>query len=192
MKKSEKKLVVFRPWNVLVVIIAFSVVFYITKNRIRIPEIDIPVKYYFIIGIITSLGMLVYFTRRVMRYLRSYKWETAAATIVGSRVNRIDDYFDSGAGYEPKITYKYTVGVKEYISERVHPAEGWVSSFSFFAEKLANKYPEGKPVRVFYDPERPERSFLEHGMLFADMGFMFMAVLTLVVSILIITGIMDI
>ena len=73
-KKSSRRIIVFRPWNVLVVVIAFSIVFYITKNRIRIPEIDIPVKYYFIIGIIASLGMLAYFTRRLMRHLKSYKW----------------------------------------------------------------------------------------------------------------------
>ncbi len=192
MKKSRKKLVVFRPWNVLVVIIVFGVVFYITKNRIKIPEIGIPVKYYFIIGIIASLGMLAYFTRRVMRYVKSYKWETATATIVSSQVNRIDDYFDSGAGYEPRISYKYTVGIKEYISERVHPTEGWVSSVSFFAERLVNKYPEGKTVRLFYDPERPDQSFLERGMLFPNLGFVLMAVLMLVLSLLVLSGLIDV
>lgn len=191
-KKSSRRIIVFRPWNVLVVVIAFSIVFYITKNRIRIPEIDIPVKYYFIIGIIASLGMLAYFTRRLMRHLKSYKWETATATIVSSRVNKIDEYFDSGAGYEPKISYKYTVGVKEYISERVHPTEGWMSSVSFFAERMVNKYPEGKAVRIFYDPARPDQSFLERAMLFPSLAFIFMGVLALFVSILAVTGIISV
>jgi len=192
MKKSQRRLAVFRPWNLLIVIIAFGVIFYIIKNRTRIPETDIPVKYYFIIGIIASLGMLACFTRRLMRHLKLYRWETATATIVGSRVNRIDGYFDSGAGYEPVIGYKHTVGVKEYISGRINPSEGWASSFPFIAEKLVNKYPEGKTVRVLYDPARSDKSILEGAMLFPSLAFILMGVLALVVSILAVAGVMGV
>ena len=89
-------------------------------------------------------------------------------------------------------TYKHTVGVKEYISGRINPSEGWASSFPFIAEKLVNKYPEGKTVRVLYDPARSDKSILEGAMLFPSLAFILMGVLALVVSILAVAGVMGV
>lgn len=58
------------------------------------------------------------------------------------------------------IQYEYYIEGKRYISNRVsYGTTG--SSDKSYAEEYIKRYPIGKPVLVYYDPKRPEKSALE-------------------------------
>ena len=60
-----------------------------------------------------------------------------------------------------RITYKYVVGGKEYISSRLSIGEDLGNDD--VAGKL-QRYPKGRAVEVFYDPAKPGTAVLERGL----------------------------
>ncbi len=61
----------------------------------------------------------------------------------------------------PHILYSYTVAGQAYRRELEFP--GGISPAPEFAASYAGKFPVGAKVRVYYDPEQPERATLEPG-----------------------------
>ncbi|HQF08382.1 MAG TPA: DUF3592 domain-containing protein [Spirochaetota bacterium] len=180
MNKKKIKTIVFRPWNILVVIGFLGLAIGITKNKITIPEL--PGRYFHAGGIIFSLCGLAYFLRNLIRYLRSYGWNATRAIITASQVNEIDD--SEGVQYQPQISYTYHVGVMEYSSTSIYPTGSWSSSFPSIALKTVSRYPAGKTVQVYYDPSRPEQAFLERkGLLFIIIGLFTFAITLAVFSL---------
>src|SRR5690606_32481451 len=65
--------------------------------------------------------------------------------------------------YLGRVYYKYTVAGKEYQSKnRVHSDHLYTGSLTR-AEEVIARYPEGKKVEVFYDPQQPSVAVLEPG-----------------------------
>jgi len=61
------------------------------------------------------------------------------------------------------IIYKYTVNGKTYSSDkrRWHEVQ---SSFHRYHDAIARKYPLGKPVTVYYNPQNPKVAVLKPGL----------------------------
>lgn len=62
------------------------------------------------------------------------------------------------------IAYGYVVGGKNYKSDRIFHTdllkdELWFSEF--FAKLLVKKYRIGESIKIYYDPNNPQRSFIE-------------------------------
>ncbi len=74
----------------------------------------------------------------------------------------------------PRIRYTYTVNGQTYENERVHAK---LSAES--CETVLSKYPKGKSVDVYYNPETPAKSLLEPGFSSqrALPGILFLAVI---------------
>ncbi len=182
------KILVFRPWNILIIIGILGIIVFSTKYNIATP--DIPVRVYYSGGIIIALLGIAFFFKDVIHYLKTYSWKTTQATITASQVNKIDD--SEGTFYKPHITYRYNVGMKEYSSSQINPSGSWQSSFPSIASKPISRHPVGQTVQVYFNPSRPEESFLERkGLLYIMAGLLTFAIMLVAFS-LVLAGIVHI
>ncbi len=60
-----------------------------------------------------------------------------------------------------RIKYDYQVGGRSYVGHRVSWSAGGSSTADPTAQELAEKYPPGKDVTVYYDPTHPGTAVLE-------------------------------
>jgi hypothetical protein len=103
---------------------------------------------------------------QIGRALLARRWPTVEGEIVDARMVRVGDGQRS-TSVDSVVTYRYQVAGQPYSGNRVRfglqlipnsmvPALGNRSA----AAALAHRYPRGKPVRVYYNPRRPEESVL--------------------------------
>ena len=91
--------------------------------------------------------------------LHATTWSTIDGSIVQAAVS-----VSSGGrtSHRPTVVYSYQVGSAKYENDNI-----WVVDFSTTladARKLVDAYPRGMGVRVYVDPENPERSILRPGL----------------------------
>lgn len=73
---------------------------------------------------------------------------------------------DPDGATDPAIEYEYRVGAVEYTNDTVWPAgieptrRRFRGGASGFAAAVADRFPEGEPVTVYYDPADPADAFL--------------------------------
>jgi len=98
----------------------------------------------------------------------STSWPSVEGKVVSSEVERERTSRRSGGRrrtsttYEAAIHYRYTVNGTEYSSDRVSFGE-YSSSNRAHAQGIVSRYPAGKTVQVYYDPNDPEVAVLESG-----------------------------
>ncbi len=97
----------------------------------------------------------------------SEHWPSVEGKILSSRVVRPKG--DDGASlYAASVGYAYRVDGQEYFSSRVWFGDGNQSSFSSGAKEVVARYPQGKVVRVHYNPAKPKLAVLEPGAFFSS------------------------
>ena len=110
--------------------------------------------------VFAGLCLLVYGLAQTYTGWRSTGWSAASGYVVSSEV------VGSGKGRRPEIKYEYTVNGRGHTGDRIligpDPMGGGMGIPS--PGELIRRYPEGKAVRVFYDPDDPIRSVLEPGI----------------------------
>ncbi len=93
----------------------------------------------------------------------SESWPSTNGFVVSSRVKTdLGKSDDDEPKYTASITYKYTIEGIEYTSERVAFSSGTFLKKGK-ADSLVRRYPEGKEVKVYYDPEKLHDAVLERG-----------------------------
>ncbi|MEZ6047917.1 MAG: DUF3592 domain-containing protein [Planctomycetaceae bacterium] len=109
-----------------------------------------------------SVGVFLFVTalREYSESKQSRSWPCVKGTILSSQV--ISNEYKSESIYIPEFSYRYTVRQKTYTGERLKIVEVH-DRYKEVAEKLVAKFPAGKEVRVFYNPQQPERSVLALG-----------------------------
>jgi len=113
-----------------------------------------------VIGIVIALFSYNAYAIR----MESKTWPTAAGVIVRSEIeahNSTDS--DSGsktteAVQYAKIGYQYEVGGQKHKGTRIS-----LSSASGNAQQIVARYPKGKSVRVYYNPDKPKYAVLVPG-----------------------------
>jgi hypothetical protein len=114
----------------------------------------------------------------------SEKWPYVVGRVVSSGVGSHIHYDSSIRNHEgtrmyrASLAYTYTVDYQEYRSTKVWFGDGWSSSSSSGAEEVAARYPTGRLVNVYYNPENPKEAVLEPGAFFSSyllfgMGLLF-------------------
>lgn len=101
------------------------------------------------------------------RALLARRWPTVQGEIIDARVVRLSGDETSKA-LDRVVTYRYQVAGKTYSNNRVQfglqPAPSSIvpalDTGPHVSAALAAEYPRGKPVRVYYNPRRPENSVL--------------------------------
>jgi len=91
----------------------------------------------------------------------SRRWPTIQGRITDSHIVKNKDC-NGLPGYHYSIAYVYKINEQEYYNRTVRSG-----AFRYFtqagAQNMADKYPVGKPVLVFYDPDYPDCALLESG-----------------------------
>ena len=107
---------------------------------------------------------------QVARALLASRWPTVEGEIAGTRLVRRYDGDAQSADYD-YVAYRYQVNGQPYRNDRVRfgpqvtpqsvvPALDPEPNSPRDTAALAARYPRGKPVRVYYNPRRPEESVL--------------------------------
>jgi hypothetical protein len=110
------------------------------------------------VGLFVGMGIL-----QLPMASASLSWPTVEGLILASEVYEgcCGEYFD---GWWPEISYSYSVGGTEYVSDKVEIVDVGDSNTSYFAHQVILRYPAGKRVLVYYNPRDPGSAVLEPGI----------------------------
>jgi len=105
----------------------------------------------------------------------SEEWADASGFIIKSYIKAPDGDIatarDKFGRFQTKIIYQYTAGGRLYSGSNIA-----FGDFSIRSRKQAitvsQKYPEGKRITIYYDPDNPGNSVLEPGISMNCYGFM--------------------
>lgn len=94
---------------------------------------------------------------------RARGWPTAPGRVIVSETYRTTEFsFDGDPPWHVRVVYEYEVAGRAYRGERIRFG-AHTYGMRRNAEWAAGRDPLGQPVRVRYQPGRPERSTLEPG-----------------------------
>ncbi|MCH8474337.1 MAG: DUF3592 domain-containing protein [Opitutales bacterium] len=117
--------------------------------------------FFFLPGVV-----ILFFGLRALQESReSLNWPSVEGQVLSSKIVESRSSSSSGGSstsYRADVTYRYTVDGSSYTGDRIQ-ASSVSSSNHSRARAMTRKYPEGKTVEVFYNPDRPYRSLLEPG-----------------------------
>jgi hypothetical protein len=167
---------------------------------------DIESLFFGIVFLIAGILILFAGVRELIKAIVSKKWPTTIGKIVSSDVYRgtipkdlkkfknngklpqsIDKLISKRANtsresptYEADVFYKYFVNDIEYSSNKVSFGSS-ADDNPKNAQRIVNRYPQGKEVTIYYNRDSPEESVLEPGTTFGCyfqivFGFIFTAV----------------
>ncbi len=89
-------------------------------------------------------------------------WPTAPGVIESSEV---EDEFDSNeVRYAASVEFSYELDGVRHVSKHITPSGVSSSKSRHPAQETVDRYPEGKAVTVYYDPQKPEFGVLEPGV----------------------------
>jgi hypothetical protein len=113
--------------------------------------------------------LVVWFALAFTSYVRrARKWPSVRGRIVRSGA---EEYQDNLRGsddivrtyYKPCVIYTYEVGGREYSGDRIAMGITTSATSARPAERTAAKYPVGREVDVYYNPQVPSESVLRPG-----------------------------
>ena len=120
-----------------------------------------------------ALGLLTAYATVRMRVKvgQSHKWPTVPGKIVASELESDTNRHDQKriTTYAAAIRYAYEVDGKPYESDQIQLGGSSETSQPEEFEGMVKRYPEGKRVKVYYDPADPATATLEPG----EMGGIF-------------------
>ncbi|MBN1546207.1 MAG: DUF3137 domain-containing protein [Syntrophaceae bacterium] len=111
-------------------------------------------------GIMIALSAYSAYKTRV----QSKTWPTVEGNIIRSEIEQYAGAGGEGTNAETtvqeyaKIAYQYLVDGRQYESDKIS-----FSSSSKNAGQLVSRYPKGKTVRVYYNPDKPKQAVLVPG-----------------------------
>lgn len=116
--------------------------------------------------------------------LASYRWPTVAGVVTYSGTKKLSGG-KGGPSIYADISYKYVVNEMEFESDKISFGQ-WGSGGGGHAQKLTNKYPVAKTVKVHYNPADPAIAVIEPGgvgAFFYAAFLMFFALLGLLIGL---------
>lgn len=119
-------------------------------------------KVILVAGMPLFAGFLVYQIVNFGRAFRSCGWPAADGVVVASVVERNRDMH--GLPHSTaKIRYVYTVAGRRLENDTIAFGAARGQMTWGYADDKVEKFPKGRAVSVYYDPENPEMSCLERG-----------------------------
>lgn len=97
----------------------------------------------------------------------SGSWPSAQGAITSSGMSQRttrDSNHRTRTTYYPKVGFQYQVDGRNYTSLRIAFGTGDTGGSEKWARKIVNKYPAGKTVTVYYNPQDPQYGVLESGI----------------------------
>jgi hypothetical protein len=96
---------------------------------------------------------------------QSRSWNTATGTVTKSKLER--RHRSRGrSSWHPVVEYRYRVKGKTHESTRTHFGDlsSFSSLFSWDGNGVIERYPKGKSVKVYYNPNNPTQAVLEQDL----------------------------
>lgn len=119
-------------------------------------------------GLIAIGALAAYGAARMrIKVGQSHKWPTVPGEIVSSELEHKSGRHDGKriTTYAAGIRYAYEVDGKAYESDQIQLGGSSETSEPEEFERMVKRYPEGKRVKVYYDPTDPATATLEPGEL---------------------------
>jgi hypothetical protein len=180
--------IVKKPRTIIITIIALVVIAFLLKSNQIIPEY--PERYNFIVVLAVILWGIVYFLNKCVIFIKSGKWLSTNAVIEECKVVRTDD--SDGTTYTPIVTYKYNVGIQEFVSDRIYPQNIFLaSSFEAISRKLIDKYYVNQVIKIYYNPAAPSESYVERKGIIPIVTFLFISIFIFILLLLFIIGLIE-
>lgn len=63
----------------------------------------------------------------------------------------------------PEVKYEYEVGGAQYAGDQIQSSGPVLTSTRSAVEEVLSRYPVGRQVQIYFNPEQPEESVLELG-----------------------------
>ena len=130
--------------------------------------IPYPIAFFWIIFGVISISRLIIL---VSQWKQSQKWRSICGSIIQSEIESVlvprggkKGYFNGIpnliVAYIPKILYEYRVNAETFQSKQIFLGQQFPTNFNT-ADDLVERYPVGKEVTVYFDPEKPGFAVLE-------------------------------
>lgn len=117
------------------------------------------------VGMTALLGLGL---KNIWRGLASPRWPTTEAVVsqveMTSHTSRNSREQKTTTTYHAELEFRYTVNRRTYTTDQVRWGQTLGSGDPTEAVVLALNYPEGRRVRVHYDPARPEVAVVKPGL----------------------------
>lgn len=137
-----------------------------------------------LISVLVGASIFYFFGLPSLKYaIESKSWPSTSCTITKSEVDNWKK--DGKTQYGALIYYSYRVEGKKYSSSKIVVNGSSSSSNMSAAKKLVAKYPVGKTVDAFYDPEVPDLAVLIPGPRFGDIALAGFPLLLLIIGLLV-------
>ena len=117
-----------------------------------------------LVFIAIGLGMLYYARRLSAKAQQSLSWPSAEGVISHSAMllqMQQTSSSTNAATYKADVAYRYKVRGRDYSSGRITLLD--FSSTAGRAQSIVNRYADGAPVTVYYNPVDPSDAVLERG-----------------------------
>ncbi|GEM_PF-3568337 len=123
----------------------------------RYTPLAFPVCYFLLFLVLLLLQL-----RTILLAGRSVRWPTTFGVVAESSIRK-EGGGDDPDLYVPRIRYTYTVNGKAYQGDQVTTRQRADTSSRARAAEIVARYPEGRPVTVYYRPGKPDCAVLEPG-----------------------------
>ncbi len=139
------------------------------SKRTNYSNNDLPGWILFFPLLFLGVGLILFTVGAYQIYhgMESTAWPTVRGVItvaeLGKHIDRDLDNNSTDTTYSADISYDYLVDDQAYVNGSVHFGS-MSSSDPSMARAMLQRYPVGKTVTVFYNPERPQQAVLEPGV----------------------------
>lgn len=117
--------------------------------------------------IVGGIFLIVWGSNELKDAYQSRSWPSTQGKITSSyikkQVNKKSGTNRTTTSFSAKVHYRYMVGGTTYSGDRICFGGTYSGGKRSLAKKVADSYPKGKKVTVYYDPENPKEAVLKTG-----------------------------
>ena len=118
--------------------------------------------YFMMTAGVSAIGYVVFFIRPRVRACRT--WPSVRGTIIKSGAitkSGATGYDNPNTVYQADVAYDYRVRGRSYVGTDIRPGGTIALSIPRQARTVATNYSVGREVDVFFNPSRPDESYLD-------------------------------
>lgn len=136
----------------------------------------------FVLG---GLTILVYSISLMYKSISSYTWPSCIGKIITSEVHQKKDIKGGRMEkvYTAHVVYEYKINDLLYTNDRIFWAE-YSSEIKSIMQNIVDRYPVGKEVFVYYDPNKPQNAILERNINWVTIASLFIGLIFIIVGII--------
>jgi Protein of unknown function (DUF3592) len=152
-----------------------------------------PLNFDTILALLLVIGATVLLLRSIWHLLtglESRSWPTTQGIVMASKLQE-DREADGDRFFRASVSYRFTVGGCEFVGNRACFGDSDLTSWSWAARKIVNRYRPGDAVTVHYDPSKPREAVLEPGVSGTIMATLAFEIAFLAFAILALGGTVD-